>query len=321
MLLSRFLDTALDRTVAPGFSRIGYDLRRRLPGWPADPPPGALRGKAALVTGASSGLGYATAEALARLGAAVHVVVRNETKGSQARDQLVATVPRAQVTVWRCDVSDLSDVRRFVGEFTDANHSLDTIVHNAGVMPARRTESPEGHELTMAVHLLGPLAMTEGLLPVLGNRGSRVIMVTSGGMYAQRLRDDDPEYLAGKYSGTTAYARSKRAQIELLPVLVDRWSPHDINIYATHPGWADTPGIAESLPGFRRLTKPILRDAEAGADTTAWLAATDPPPPPGGLWHDRRPRPTHMRASTRSQPGQVDRIWAWAEEKADLEAH
>jgi NAD(P)-dependent dehydrogenase (short-subunit alcohol dehydrogenase family) len=171
----------------------------------------------------------------------------------------------------------------------------------------------------MALHVLAPLAMTEQLLPALQEREARVILVTSGGMYAQRLRDDDPEYTADAYSGTTAYARSKRAQVELLPTLVGRWGPLGVRVYATHPGWADTPGVSESLPTFRRLTGPILRDADEGADTTVWLAATEPAPTAGGLWHDRRPRPTHYGSRTQATSDQIERMWAWAEDQAGLE--
>lgn len=315
---TRLLDTALDRTVAPGFSRVGYALRRRLPGWPADPEPGALRGRSAMVTGASSGLGIATVEGLARLGARVHLVVRDEVKGARVLSDLRGELPGAELVMWRCDVSDLEDVARFTTAFCSAEDSLDALVHNAGALPGTRQESPQHHELTMALHVLGPVAMTEQLLPVLRDREARVVLVTSGGMYAQRLRDDDPEYLQGDYSGTTAYARSKRAQVELLPALDERWGPYGVHVYATHPGWADTPGVAESIPAFRAVTRPILRDADAGADTTVWLLGTQPAPTAGGLWHDRRVRPTHLQSRTRSAPGQVARMWDWVEEQAGL---
>jgi NAD(P)-dependent dehydrogenase (short-subunit alcohol dehydrogenase family) len=316
---SRIVDTALDRTVAPGFSKIGYAVRRVLPGWPDDPAPDALRGRSALVTGASSGLGVATAEGMARLGARVHLVVRDEAKGRAVLTELRGRVPGAEVLLWRCDLADLSDVARFTTDYLTAEAAVDVLVHNAGALPPKRTESAQGHELTMALHVLAPLAMTEQLLPALQERESRVILVTSGGMYAQRLRDDDPEYTADEYSGTTAYARSKRAQVELLPTMVDRWGPRGVRVYATHPGWADTPGVSESLPTFRRLTGPILRDADEGADTTVWLAATEPAPTPGGLWHDRRPRPTHYGSRTHSTAEQIERMWAWAEDQAGLE--
>ncbi len=315
--LATGVDVLMDRTVAPGFTRIGSAVRSRLPGWPADPPPGALVGRTAAVTGATSGLGLATAEGFARLGASVRLVVRNEEKGAEVRERLEKLVPGAEVAVDRCDVSDLDDVRRFA-EQLDVER-LDVLVHNAGSMPETRTESPQGHELTMSLHVLGPVLMTELLRPVLGGHDARVLLVTSGGMYGQALRADDPEFLRGDYSPTTAYARSKRAQVELLPVLTRRWAGPRIGVHATHPGWADTPGVEESLPRFHTLTGPLLRDAAGGADTTVWLAATAPQPPSGQLWHDRRPRPTHLLRKTRTGEAERDRMWAWVREQTGLD--
>ncbi len=300
------IDTLLDRTVAPGFSRLGPAVRRRLPTWPADPSPGALEGRTAAVTGATSGLGTATAEGLARLGARVLLVVRDEGKGAGTARDLERRVPGAQVAVEVCDLADLDDVRRFADE-SDVDH-LDVLVHNAGAMPPEWTASPQGHETSMAVHVLGPVLMTDLLSPRL--TGGRVVLVTSGGMYGQRLRPDDPEFRARDYSPTTAYARSKRAQVELLPVLLRRWGGEGVRVDATHPGWADTPGVQTSLPTFQRLTRPFLRDAEGGAETTVWLAGADPAET-GRLWHDRRPRPTHLLPSTRTGDSERELMWEW----------
>ncbi len=269
-----------------------------------------------MVTGATSGLGVATAEGFARLGAAIRLVVRDVAKGEGVRTEILKRLPEADVTVDRCDLGDLDDVRRFVAEL-DVPH-LDIVVHNAGVMPPQRTESPQRHELTMALHVLSPILMTELLRPKLRDRDARIILVTSGGMYGQALRADDPEYLTGEYSGTTAYARSKRAQIELLPVLDARWSVDGIGVNATHPGWADTPGLVDSLPTFRKLTGPFLRDAEGGAETTVWLAATQPSPETGELWHDRRVRPTHLLSKTRTGDAERQQLWAWVCEQLDM---
>ena len=276
MTVGGVVDTLLDRSVVLGFSQIGLSVRSRLSGWPADPPGDALLGRDVAVTGATSGLGLATALGVARLGARVHLVVRDPAKAKAVVAKIAATSPSTVVEVHRCDVGDLDDVRRFVGEFRSTGHGLDVLVHNAGVMPPERSESAQGHELAMAVHVLGPVLMTELLRPTLRESdGPRVLLVTSGGMYSQKLRADDPEYLTGDYSPTTAYARSKRAQVELLPVLQERWGPEGTRVWATHPGWAGTPGVAESLPRFNKLTGPVLRDADGGADTTVWLAATD----------------------------------------------
>ena len=315
-LLGDVADVVLDRTVAPGYLRTGLALRKRLPGWPADPAPHALQGHVALVTGASSGLGIATVEGLARLGAEVQLVVRDVEKGERVAAELRTRVPNSQLEVRRCDLADLEDVRRFAAETT--TDRVDVLVHNAGVMPPQRTESPQGHELTMAVHVLGPVLMTELLRPQLAaSESARVVLVTSGGMYAQKLRADDPEYLDGDYSPTTAYARSKRAQVDLLPLLAARWSG-DLTVHATHPGWADTPGVVDSLPRFHKLTGPLLRTAEQGADTTVWLAATAPAPESGQLWHDRRPRPTVLVPGTRASEGAVQTVYTWLLSQVDL---
>lgn len=315
-LLTRAVDTVLDRSLVLGYTTIGLAVRRALPGWPADPEPGVLEGRHVLVTGASSGLGIATAAGLADLGATVHLVVRDEAKGERAAGRIRAAQPGARLRLWRCDVGDLDDVRRFAADLATEVTELHAVVHNAGVMPPARTESAQGHELSMAVHVLGPVVMTEALRGTL--RGGRVVLVSSGGMYAQALRADDPGYVTGDYSPTTAYARSKRMQVELAPLLAERWAGDDVTVAVMHPGWADTPGVQESLPTFQRLTRPVLRDDAQGADTSVWLAAVEPAPPTGRFWHDRVERPTSLLPTTRPTPDALARAWSWLEDAASL---
>ncbi|MFE4461729.1 SDR family NAD(P)-dependent oxidoreductase, partial [Nocardia tengchongensis] len=124
------LDTALDRTVALGYGRTGFHLRRGA--WPALPA-NALRGRTALVTGANSGIGKAIAAGMADLGATVTLLVRNEARGVSAAAEIAAAVPNARLRVERCDVADLTDVRRFATEFAERTERLDVLVHNAGV--------------------------------------------------------------------------------------------------------------------------------------------------------------------------------------------
>lgn len=317
MKLRPLLDTALDRTVVPGYTRLGYWVRRT--GWDGDDPrPGSMTGKRVLVTGASSGLGEAAAEGLARLGATVHLLVRDEVKGRRVLDEIAADVPGADVHLEVCDVSDLADVRRFADDLVERVDRLDVLVHNAGSMPPERTEAPGGHELTVALHVLGPVLMTELLLPVLRGHDARVVLVTSGGMYTQRLPVRDPDYERGEYRGTVAYARSKRMQVALAPLMQQRWSAAGLRVHVMHPGWADTPGVATSLPLFRKVTGPLLRDTEQGADTVVWLAATEPQPDGGRLWMDRAERPAHYRRSTRESAAEREQVWAWVLDAAGL---
>ena len=311
-LLTNALDTALDRTVLPGYSKIGYWLRH--PAWEADDPrPGSMRGKVAVVTGGNSGLGKATAGSLARLGAAVHLVVRDLVKGREAVTDLRGEVPGAEVHLHRCDVSDLGSVQSFAAALPGSVDRVDVLVHNAGAMPTDRQLSADGHEVALATHVLGPLLMTELIRPLLAAaRPSRVVLVSSGGMYAQRLPADDPEFLEGTYNGTTAYARTKRMQVALTPLMQERWAADGIAVHAMHPGWADTPGVVTSLPGFHKVMGPLLRDTGTGADTIVWLAATEPAPGGGQFWHDRAPRPEHWFGTKRSPDEDLQRLWTYA---------
>ena len=304
-LAGRAIDKALDASIAGGFGEPGYLLRRHLPAWPDDPRPNALVGKHIAVTGASSGIGVAASRQLSDLGAHVHLIVRNPDKATP----VAAALPGAS-TVWMCDLADLDSVATCAKELDEKGIDLSGLVHNAGVMPARHTLTPQGFEQSMAVHVLGPALLTELLRRRLS--GGRVVLVTSGGMYAQRLRIDDLAYLEEPYRPAKAYARSKRAQVELLQPLQDRWS--DLTVAAMHPGWVDTPGVRESLPGFARLTHPVLRDADAGADTITWLAATETRLPGGRLWHDRQVRPSNRLGRTAAGHDERDVLLDWVYE-------
>jgi len=316
--MTGLVDTALDRAVVPGYTKIGYWVRRR--GWERDDPrPGALHGRRALVTGANSGLGRATALGLARLGASVHLVVRNEERGRTALEELRGELPGADLHLEVCDISDLDAVRRFAAGLLARIDRLDVVVHNAGALPPERTESVDGHELSVATHVLGPLVLTDLLRPALAGRDTRVVLVSSGGMYTQRLPVHDPDYRRGSYRGTVAYARSKRMQVTLAPLMQQRWSTDGITVHAMHPGWADTPGFASSLPLLRTVTRPLLRDAVLGADTIIWLAATEPTPPGGQFWQDRAARPEHYRKATRETEDERHQVWAWVLEAVGLD--
>ncbi|WP_433566586.1 hypothetical protein ACQP1O_16125 [Nocardia sp. CA-151230] len=143
-----------------------------------------------------------------------------------------------------------------------------------------------------------------------------MIMMSSGGMYLQPLRVDDIEYRCGDYHGAAAYARTKRMQVALTSVLADRYAAQSISVHAMHPGWVGTPGIATSLPRFRRLMAPLLRTPAEGADTAVWLAATDVPS--GRFWHDRRARPEHYLRRTRESDSDREGLWRYCASAAGL---
>jgi NAD(P)-dependent dehydrogenase (short-subunit alcohol dehydrogenase family) len=302
-VLTRLADALLDRAVVPGYSKLGPALRRRW--WPSGPVPGALIGKRVLVTGATSGIGTAIAEGLLDLGATVHVLGRNRAKTEDLVARLERERPGAKLVAEVCDVGDLDAVRAWAADFTGRVDELHGLVHNAGALPPERSETAQGHELTLAVHVLGPHLMTALLADTLAP-GAAVVWMSSGGMYGAGLRDDDLEFTDGQYSGVRAYARTKRMQV----VLAAEWARRlpGKHVYSTHPGWVATDGVTASIPGFGKVMAPLLRTPEDGADTTVWLLATRPPSRSPHFWHDRAQRPSTLGWERGQDPAEVRRF-------------
>ena len=315
--VATMVDEALEATVVGSFSSIGPALRSRTAGWT---PPPRMDGSRVLVTGATSGLGLATAIGVARLGADVVLTARGHDRAEQAVRRILEEVPGADVTYLLADMGEFDQVRGLADEFLSAHDRLDVLVHNAGALTGRRTVTGSGLELTVASQVAAPFLLTGLLLPALA-RGvpSRVVQVSSGGMYTQRFDLDTLEMGPDDYDGTTAYARAKRAQLVLLHEWVRRTGDSGTVFHAMHPGWADTPGIRESLPGFAKVMGPLLRTPDQGADTAVWLAAApEAVRCTGGFWLDRRPRWEHKVPWTRLPEAEFvtagAELWSWCSE-------
>ena len=315
MTIDSVVDGLLDRTIVLGYGNVGLAARRRLPGWPADPP--RIDGAVVVVTGAASGLGLASATGFARLGATVYALARDERRAAQAVARILAVAPGGDVRAASCDVSSLGAIRTFAEQFIAGESRLDVLVNNAGVMPDERTTSVDGHELMFATHVLAPVALTSLLVgPLTRAAPSRVINVSSGGMYAEALPTRDWESERTGYSPKKLYARTKREEVELTGLVAERLCRRGVTVHAMHPGWSDTEGVRRWMPTFHALTRPIIRTPEQGADTIVWLGAAPEPLGQGGLfWHDRRPRPTHYRLGA-APDTRADReaLWRYCEQ-------
>lgn len=314
MVLSKAIDTAFDRSIVLGYGNLGLSARRRLPGWPADPP--RMDGQVVLVTGAASGLGLAACEGFARLGAGVLALARNERRAADAVALITERAPGADVRPVACDISSLVELRDFTERFAADEARLDVLVNNAGVMPDERRLSPDGHELTFATHVLAPFALTAWLADLLQRSApARVINVSSGGMYNQALPDGDFESEGSDYGPKTFYARTKREEVVITELWAERLQASGVVVHAMHPGWADTTGVQNAMPVFRSLTRPIIRSAQDGADTIVWLGgAPEPLSCTGRFWHDRRVRPTHYLIGAGPSPdSQRQDLWDYCE--------
>jgi NAD(P)-dependent dehydrogenase (short-subunit alcohol dehydrogenase family) len=164
----------------------------------------------------------------------------------------------------------------------------------------------------MALMVLGPFVLVSALLPLLRRSpDARVVAVTSGGMYAQSLDVDDVDGSTIEYNGARFYARAKRAQVAVVREWARRLRGSSITFVAMHPGWARTPGLSASLPGFERVMGPILRTPDEGIDTITWLAAApNSALEPGRLYLDRRPRPFDRLPWTRLNAERRRALWA-----------
>jgi dehydrogenase/reductase SDR family member 12 len=314
MDLAPTIDTALDRTVALGYGSPGLRIRRHLAGWPADPP--RMDGRVVLVTGAASGIGLASCRAFARLGASVRAVARDQRRAEEAASQIAEAAPDAEVQPLAADVSSLRSLRSLADRIVASESRLDVLVNNAGVMPDQRQRSADGLELMFATHVLAPFALTAWLSDLLARSApARVINVSSGGMYGQRLPGDDLQSEKARYSSKKLYARTKRELVVISEMWARALQGRGVVVHAMHPGWADTKGVREWLPVFRALTRPIIRTPDEGADTIVWLAgAPEALESSGQFWHDRRRRPTHYSLGAGEESMQErQRLWDFCE--------
>ena len=232
--------------------------------------------------------------ALAQRHATVWLLCRNEERGVRAKTTIEQATGNKQVHLAVVDISEQDDVRAFCASFPESH--VDVLILNAGVLPKDQTHTSEGIEKTLATHLVGHFLLTHGLLNRLrkGAR-SRVILVSSGGMYSQKLNVKELEYPPLPFDGVIAYARAKRGMVVLNRLWKEALSKHGIATHCMHPGWADTPGVQNSIPGFWRVTQKILRNAQEGADTTVWLAVCDKAhAQPGLFWFDRQARSEYL---------------------------
>ncbi|MEI8255537.1 MAG: SDR family NAD(P)-dependent oxidoreductase [Deltaproteobacteria bacterium] len=290
------LDKILHQSIVFSFDRTGF--RRHASRFP----PGELdtdqRGRVAVVTGASSGIGVEIARGLLARGADVVLACRDVEKGER---------------VLRLDVCDFASIRAFAE--TLSHERLDILVHNAGALAEREERTREGLEVTLATHLVGPLLLTHLLWPRLrASSDARLVHMSSGGMYAERL--DVAALFDGtseRFEGVRQYARAKRAQIVVTAEIASRVraAKLPVAVSAMHPGWADTPGVRGSLPRFFAVTQSILRTPAEGADTALFLALADRARDADGRFYfDRAPQPVHLRRATEETAADRAALWS-----------
>ncbi|XP_071715900.1 uncharacterized protein [Rutidosis leptorrhynchoides] len=270
-----------------------------------------IDGKNCIVTGANSGIGYATAHGLASRGATVYMVCRNKERGEAALSEIQSATGNQNLHLEVCDLSSINDIKSFASRFKAKDVPIHVLVNNAGLLENTRVTTSEGFELNFAVNVLGTYGMTELMLPLLEKTqpDARVITVSSGGMYTSPLTTD-LQFSSGEFSGPEQYSRNKRIQVALTEKWAKKYGEKGIGFYAMHPGWAETPGVSKSLPSFSQKFEGKLRTSEEGADTEIWLALQPKEKlVSGGFYFDRTEAPKHLPFSaTKSSNSTIDSI-------------
>jgi NAD(P)-dependent dehydrogenase (short-subunit alcohol dehydrogenase family) len=257
----------------------------------ADIPP--LNGKTAVITGATGGLGYETALALAGAGANVVLTGRNDAKGRQALQTIRSQFPNAEIAYETLDLANLASVAEFATRYAAAHASLDLLVNNAGVMalPQRQLTS-DGFEMQLGINYLGHYALTAHLLPLLRKGDQpRVVNLSSLAHRSGAINFGDLQS-ARSYSSWKAYCQSKLAMLMFALELQRRSDAAGWGLMsnAAHPGFARTdliangPGASGLLWHVSRLFQPYVSHSAAEGALPTLFAATSPQEKAGGYY-------------------------------------
>jgi NAD(P)-dependent dehydrogenase (short-subunit alcohol dehydrogenase family) len=247
-----------------------------------------MSGKTCLVTGATAGIGLATALGLARLGAAIVGVGRNRDKCQTVAAHIRQETGNPAVEFMQADLSSQAEARRFAEEFQRRHPRLDVLVNNVGAFFMSRRLSADGIEMTWALNYLGVCLLTELLLDTLvasapreaslehSGRESRIINVSSAMHSGAQLNFDDLQG-ARKYSGMKAYGQSKLALLMYTYDLARQLAGTGVTVNAVHPGFVAS-DMYRSSGGFIKLLAPVIKlmavNPEAGAETSIFVAAS-----------------------------------------------
>jgi len=273
-----------------------------------------------LVTGATTGIGLATAEGLARAGAHVILGARSAARGEAARERVARATGSERLEVAVADLSVQAEVRRLADEVARAHPRLDVLVNNAGLVMGRRVETADGIETTWAVNHLAPFLLTNLLRDKLvASAPARVVTVASDAHSGARLDLDDPQFARRRFSSMTVYGHSKLANILFTAELARRLEGTGVTANCLHPGvvaseFGTRPGGLFSF-GWR-LLRPFVLTPERGADTSIYLATSPEVADVTGRYFYRR-KPIDPSREARD-PDLARRLWEASERMTGL---
>jgi retinol dehydrogenase 12 len=277
-----------------------------------------VEGRTCLVTGATSGIGKATAARLAELGATILAVARDRARGEQAAAEIWRRAPRSRVEVLTADLSRLGDVRTLAAQVQDRSDRLDVLVNNAGVAKFRRELTPDGLGVTVATNHLGPFLLTNLLLDQLKQSAPARVITVSSDRHTQ-LRSIPWDDLEPRRDCT--YKASKLLNILFTYELARRLAGTGVTANCLSPGFVRTE-LGREATGtfgvFLRLARPFQTSPEAGAQTSVYLAASPEVAQVSGRYFEKS-TPAESSALSRD-PAAAQRLWQLSTELSGLDA-
>lgn len=233
------------------------------------------KGRIAIVTGSSSGIGFETAKALANKNAKVIIAVRNLAKGEKAKSKILSLNKNADVELMKLDLADLSSVKAFAQEFKNKFQKLDLLINNAGVMIPPYSKTKDGFELQMGTNHLGHFALTLQLLDIINaTPNARIVNVASAAHKYGNIDFNDLNWEKRKYKSWRAYGDSKIANLYFTKELAKRINDNNIKVTAAHPGWTAT-DLQRHSGLFSFLNNFFAMNQEQGALPTLRAAIDD----------------------------------------------
>ena len=240
-----------------------------------------MDGRTVVITGGNSGVGKATAVALAASGARTVITARSESRGLDALADIRKASGSDQVGLEVFDLADLASVRRGAARILDHYDRIDVLINNAGLVQSERSETVDGFETTFAVNHLGPFLLTRLLTDrLVASAPARVVNVASIAHRSARKGLDFEDLQASHhYSAMSVYARSKLANVLFTQELAHRLAGHGVTANSLHPGTVATgyarDGDASGLLAFGiKVIKPFILTPEKGARTSVYLASS-----------------------------------------------
>ncbi|MCI0776685.1 MAG: SDR family oxidoreductase [Chloroflexi bacterium] len=240
-----------------------------------------MAGRTCLITGATNGIGKETAIALAKMGASVVLVARDERKGRAAQSELKER-SGADSELLLADLASLADVRRLAEEYRSRHDKLHVLINNAGAYNSKRELSKDGYEMTIAVNHLAHFLLTDLLLDVIkASAPARIINVSSGAHSGAKMDFDDLQAESGYGVGMRAYGQSKLANVLFTNELARRLEGANVAVNSLHPGVVRT-GFGRNAKGiiggvfavFQFVGRPFLLSSAQGAETSIYLASS-----------------------------------------------